>query len=152
LDLQAHPRGRVVFLGVLTAAFWTGCFALFTHVLEYFHTLADFGPLLTQRFLVLLFVTFFGVLLISNTVSALTTFYLAGDVALLFAAPVGTRRLHHARFAETLVSSSWMVLLFGLPAFLAYGGSTAGAAFYAGRSTLVRSSDPRCSRPPTVAQ
>jgi ABC-2 type transport system permease protein len=132
---HAYRRGRrrVAFLGLLTAGFWAGSFALFTNVLEYFHTIADFGPLLTQRFLVLLFVTFFGVLLISNTVSALTTFYLAGDVPLLFASPVGTRRLHHARFVETLLSSSWMVLLFGLPAFLAYGVVYgAGPAFYAG--------------------
>jgi ABC-2 type transport system permease protein len=129
----ARGRRRAVFLALLTAVFWVGCFALFSNVLEYFHTIADFGPLLTQRFLVLLFVTFFGVLLISNTVSALTTFYLAGDVALLFAAPVGTRRLHHARFVETLISSSWMVLLFGLPAFLAYGVVyRAGPLFYAG--------------------
>lgn len=126
-------RTRVIVLALLTAVFWVGCFALFTRVLEYFHTIADFGPLLTQRFLVLLFVTFFSVLLLSNTVSALTTFYLAGDVALLFAAPVGTRRLHHARFIETLVSSSWMVLLFGLPAFLAYGVVyEASPWFYAG--------------------
>lgn len=128
-----RSRLRVLFLAALTAAFWAGCFALFTSVLEYFHTIADFGPLLTQRFLVLLFVTFFGVLLISNTVSALTTFYLAGDLGLIFAAPVGTRRLHHARFVETLVSSSWMVLLFGLPAFLAYGVVYgAGPGFYLG--------------------
>jgi hypothetical protein len=33
------------FLAVLTAVFWAGCLALFTHVLEYFHTLGDFGPL-----------------------------------------------------------------------------------------------------------
>jgi ABC-2 type transport system permease protein len=126
-------RTRVLVLALLTAVFWVGSFALFARVLEYFHTIADFGPLLTQRFLVLLFVTFFSVLLLSNTVSALTTFYLAGDVALLFAAPVGTRRLHHARFVETLISSSWMVLLFGLPAFLAYGVVyEAGPWFYVG--------------------
>jgi hypothetical protein len=59
------------------------------------------------------------VLLLSNTVTALTTFYLAGDVNLLLAAPIGRRQLHHARFVETAVSSSWMVLLFGMPAFLA---------------------------------
>ena len=116
---QGWTRPLVLF--ALTCAFWGGCFVLFARVLAYFQSIGDFGPLLTQRLLVLLFVTFFAVLLLSNTVTALTTFYLAGDVNLLLAAPVGSRRLHDARFIETVVSSSWMVLLFGLPAFLAYG-------------------------------
>jgi ABC-2 type transport system permease protein len=124
---------RHCLLAVLVALFWGGCFALFTRVLGYFQTIGDFGPLLTQRLLVLLFVSFFAILLISNTVSALTTFYLAGDIPLLLAAPLPFRRLHHARFVETVLASSWMVLLFGLPAFLAYGVVyEAGAAFYLG--------------------
>jgi ABC-2 type transport system permease protein len=120
-------------LAVFVALFWVGCFALFSHVLGYFQTIGDFGPLLTQRLLVLLFVSFFGILLISNTVTALTTFYLAADVPLLLAAPLPFRRLHHARFLETVLASSWMVLLFGLPAFLAYGVVYgAGVQFYLG--------------------
>lgn len=124
---------------LLTLAFWAACFAFFVRSLDYFQTIGDFGPLLTQRLLVLLFVTFAIVLLISNTVSALTTFYLAEDVNLLLAAPIDTRRLHHARFVETLISSSWMVLLFGLPAFLAYGVVyEAGPLFYVGTvATLI---------------
>jgi ABC-2 type transport system permease protein len=118
--LRRHPL-RATIAAALTVLFWLGAFALFTRVLAYFHGLGDFGPLLTQRLLALLFLTFFGVLLISNTVTALTTFYLAGDVTPLLAAPLSYRRLHHARFVETLVSSSWMVLLVGLPALLAYG-------------------------------
>ncbi len=64
-------------------------------------------------------------------VTALTTFYLAADVRVLLAAPVTHRRLHQARFVETLVASSWMVLLVGVPAFLAYGVVyEAGPLFY----------------------
>lgn len=135
----ARGRMRPVVGTLLTLVFWVGCFVFFVKTLDYFQTIADFGPLLTQRLLVLLFVTFAIVLLLSNTVSALTTFYLADDVNLLLAAPVDMRRLHHARFVETLISSSWMVLLFGLPAFLAYGVVyEAGPLFYVGAiATLV---------------
>src|SRR4030095_10344906 len=70
---------------------------------------------------------------VSNTVTALGTFYLADDVAPLLAAPVPARRLHHARFVETLLSSSWMVLVVGLPALAAYGVvHRAGATYYLG--------------------
>jgi len=124
---------RALLLTILITLFWGGCFGLFVRVLGYFQTIGDFGPLLTQRLLVLIFVSFFAILLISNTVSALTTFYLAGDVGLLLAAPLPFRRLHHARFVETLLASSWMVLLFGLPVFLAYGVVYhAGPLFYCG--------------------
>lgn len=126
-----HPRRSLV-LGCLAGAFWAGSLALFVWVLDYFQTIGEFGPLLTQRLLLLLFVSFFAILLISNTVSALTTFYLADEVNLLLAAPISHRRLHRARFVETIVSSSWMVLLFGLPAFFAYGVVyEAGPLFYA---------------------
>jgi len=132
---NALRRGwrRPAVLSVLTALFWVGCFALFARALEWFHTIGDFGPLLTERLLVLLFVTFFAILLLSNTITALTTFYLADDVNLLLAAPIEPRVLHHARFLETLVSSSWMVLLFGMPIFLAYGVvERGGPLFYGG--------------------
>jgi ABC-2 type transport system permease protein len=83
--------------------------------------MGDFGPALTQRLLILVFGVFLGILVLSSTIAALQTFYLASDVSLLLATPIGFRRLHHARFIETLVSSSWMLLIFGLPVFLAYG-------------------------------
>jgi ABC-2 type transport system permease protein len=129
----ARARRRPLALALLTAAVWAGCFLLFSRTLAYFQGLTALGPVLTQRLLVLLFVTFFAVLLLSNVVTALTTFYAAADVPLLLAAPLPRRRLHQARFVETLVASSWMVLLFGLPAFAAYGVvHGAGVAFYAG--------------------
>lgn len=130
---NALRRGaaRPVIAALLVAIFWTGCFLFFVRVLGWFQSIGDFGPVLTQRLLTLLLATFFGVLLLSNTITALTTFYLAGDVALLLAAPIDFRRLHDARFVETAVSSSWMILLFGLPVFLAYGWVfDAGAVFH----------------------
>ncbi|TMA70316.1 MAG: hypothetical protein E6J68_00350, partial [Deltaproteobacteria bacterium] len=132
-NVVRRGRLRAVTVTVLVGFFWLGCFLLFTRVLGYFRGLGDFGPFLTQRLLVLLFLTFFGVLLVSNTVTALTTYYLAAEVTPLLAAPLSYRRLHHARFLETLVASSWMVLLVGLPALLAYGVVyRAGPLFYAG--------------------
>src|SRR6185369_16458327 len=50
----------------------------------------------------------------------------------LLAAPVRASALHAGRFAETLWDSSWMIVLFGLPIFLAFGVvHHAGFAYYA---------------------
>ncbi|MEB2284937.1 MAG: hypothetical protein B6D46_12100 [Polyangiaceae bacterium UTPRO1] len=112
---------RASILALLTAAFWVGCFFLFAHTLRFFQTITTLGPLLAERLLLVLLVSFFAILLISNVVTALTTYYLSADVRFLLVAPVPRRRIHEARFIETLIASSWMVLLFGMPVFLAYG-------------------------------
>jgi ABC-2 type transport system permease protein len=126
-----HRPLRAVVLALLTAAFWIGSFLLFAQTLRFFQTITALGPVLTQRLLIMLFVSFFAILLISNVVTALTTFYLSADVRFLLVAPVTRRRLHLARFIETLVASSWMVLLFGFPVFLAYGAVfSAGPLYY----------------------
>ena len=128
-----RSRAKIAILTLVTATFWVGSFAFFERTLAYFQTITALGPVLTQRLLVMLFVSFFAVLVISNVVTALTTFYLAPEVRLLLAAPIPPRRIHDARFVETTVASSWMVLLFGLPAFLAYGVVyQAGPLFYLG--------------------
>src|SRR5437867_5786135 len=132
-NVVRRGRLRAVTVTVLVGLFWVACFVLFTRVLGYFHGLGSFGPFLTERLLSLLFLTFFGILLVSNTVTALTTYYLAGEVTPLLAAPLPHRRLHHARFVETLGASSWMVVVVGLPVLLAYGiVYRAGPTFYAG--------------------
>jgi ABC-2 type transport system permease protein len=127
---RRHPR-RTIGLTAAIAVLWVACLAVATHVVRYFETIGDFGPALTQRLLVLVFGVFFGILLLSATITALQTFFLASDVSLLLATPTGFRRLHHARFIETLVASSWMLVIFGLPVFLAYGWAyDAGPLYY----------------------
>ncbi|TMA78152.1 MAG: hypothetical protein E6J72_14775 [Deltaproteobacteria bacterium] len=132
-------RAKAALLTAIAGAFWIGSFVFFDRTLAYFQTITALGPVLMQRLLIMLFVSFFAVLLISNVVTALTTFYLAADVRVLLAAPIPPRRVHDARFIETLVASSWMVLLFGLPVFVAYGVVyRAGVLFYLGTiATLV---------------
>jgi ABC-2 type transport system permease protein len=132
-NVARRAPGRPLLTAVLTAIFWAASLWALVRVLGYFQELPEFGPLLTQRLLGLLFLSLGTMLLVSNTVTALGTFYMADDVAPLLAAPLPARRLHHARFAETLLSSSWMVLVVGLPALVAYGVvHQAGPAYYLG--------------------
>ena len=126
-------RAKPLALGALAVVVWLGCFLAFERTLAYFQTITALGPVLTQRLLVLIFVSFLAVLVLSNVVTALTTFYGAPEVNVLLAAPLAARRLHQVRFIESLGASSWMALLFGLPAFIAYGVVyRAGTVFYLG--------------------
>jgi len=74
-----------------------------------------------DRLLQLVFLSFSGILLFSNVVTSLAAFYLSDDLPIVNGAPVDRLRIFYARFLQTVVGSSWMVVLFGAPVLLAYG-------------------------------
>lgn len=126
-------RGRILLmlLGCLGLAFWVAIFVFFYRVLRYFLSVPDFGPVLTYKLLGMVFLTFFSILLFSNIITALSTFFLSEEIDRLVAAPIASSVFFYARFADTLIESSWMVLVFAVPAFLAYGiAHHAGLLFY----------------------
>jgi ABC-2 type transport system permease protein len=126
-------RGRLMLgaLGLLGLGFWTAIFIFFYRALHYFLSVPDFGPILTHKLLGMVFLTFFSLLLFSNIITALSTFFLSRDLERLVAAPLSRGLFFYARLGDTLIESSWMVLVFAVPAFLAYGiAHHAGPLFY----------------------
>ncbi len=124
-------RRRSLALVGLGLAFWVVIFVFFSRVLAYFQGIPELGPVLAERLLGMVLLSFFSILLFSNIVTALSTYYLSADLSLLLAAPLRPAALHGGRFAETLWDSSWMILLFGLPVFFAFGVvHAAGPAYY----------------------
>jgi len=108
-------------LTALALAFWVAVFLVTYRFLTYLQGIEIVGVPLALRLLTLIFLIFISLLAFSSIITALTTFFLAEDTALLFALPVRMSTLSTARYIETATLSSWMVLLFGLPIFLAYG-------------------------------
>lgn len=108
----------LIFLGLL---FWTAVFGILFRMLVYFRGIPEIGPLLAGKLLSLIFLSFFGVLILSNIVSALSTFFLARDLDMVNSAPVDWLDLYIARLLETMTVSSWMVALMAAPIFTAYG-------------------------------
>ena len=112
-------------------AFWAGLFYLMFWLIGAFHEVEVFGPILTRKLMELLLLGMFGLLCFSNTVTGLSTFYLADDLELVLSLPVARWQFHFARLFDTLAQSSWMILVFGLPVFLAYGFTHgAGPTYY----------------------
>jgi ABC-2 type transport system permease protein len=124
---------KTVVLTLLGLAFWAFMFGVSYRVLAYFRTIEGLGDLLALRLLSMVLMTFFSILLFSNIVASLSTFYLSDELDLLLSAPVGTGNIYRAKFIETLVDSSWMTLIYGLPVFIAYGAVfRASPAYYLG--------------------
>ena len=61
------------------------------------------------------------ILLLSNIITALSTFFLAKDLELLVSAPVNWLTLYAAKLTESMLHSSWMIALMAVPIFAAYG-------------------------------
>ncbi len=121
---MANERGRGARLGLLGGIgvlFWAFIFAVLYKLLVYFRNVPDLGPFLAGKLLGLILIGFFSILLLSNIITALSSFFLAKDLDLLVAAPVDWLTLYGAKLLETAVASSWMVVLMATPIFAAFG-------------------------------
>jgi ABC-2 type transport system permease protein len=119
--LVPGDRFRTFVLVLLGLAFWAFLFGVSYRVLNYFKTIEGLGDLLALRLLSMILLTFFSILLFSNVVTSLSTFYLSGELDILLSAPVRIETIYRAKFIETIIDSSWMTLIYGLPVFIAYG-------------------------------
>jgi ABC-2 type transport system permease protein len=118
---RAGGGGRAVVLGTVAALFWAVVFGVLYRVLAYFRGVEEIGPLLAGKLLGLVLLSFLSILLLSNVVTALSSFFLAKDLDLLVAAPVDWLDLYLAKLGETMLHSSWMVALMAVPIVTAYG-------------------------------
>src|SRR2546425_13297623 len=80
---------------------------------------SELGPLLAGKLLGLVLLSFIAILVLSNVITALSSFFLAKDLDLLVSAPVDWLRIYLAKLGETMLHSSWMVALMAVPIFAA---------------------------------
>lgn len=113
--------GRIALLSIIGFLFWAFAFGALHRVLGYFRAVDEIGPLLAGKLLGILLLSFASILLLSNIITSLSSFFLARDLDMLASAPVDWLRLYGARLLETALHSSWMVLLLAIPMFTAYG-------------------------------
>ncbi len=135
LNRARSDEGRVfkgLLLGFVGLFFWSLIFAVIFRMLLYFRGTQGIGDLLAAKLLGLAFVTFLMILVLSNVITALSTFFLSEDLEFVVAAPVETETVYAARLIETIVDSSWMVALLAVPLLVAYGAVyAAGPLYYA---------------------
>jgi ABC-2 type transport system permease protein len=120
---RAGQRGRgmraLLFL-LVGGLFWAAAFGICYRVLKFVNT-QEIGILLASKMLGVIFLAFAAILLLSNLITSLSSFFLARDLDLLVAAPLHWFRLYLAKLLETTGHSSWMVLVMAVPILTAYG-------------------------------
>jgi len=133
LNRARTDEGRVFkafLLGFVGIFFWALIFAVIFRMLLYFRGTQGIGNLLSAKLLGLAFLTFLMILVLSNVITSLSTFFLSEDLELVVAAPVDPLKVYSARLVETIVDSSWMVALLAIPLLTAYGAVYAAGPLY----------------------
>ena len=126
---MANERGRGARFGLLALIgmlFWAFIYTVLYKLLVYFRGVPDLGPFLAGKLLGMILIGFFSILLLSNVITALSSFFLARDLDLLVGSPVDWLKLYGAKLLETGVNSSWMVVLLAVPMFAAFGSAYHG--------------------------
>ena len=130
---KSDERGRawrLLLLGTVGLVFWTSIFIVLYRLLTYFRGVQEIGPFLAGKLLGVLLLSFLSILLLSNIITALSSFFLARDLDMLVGGPVDWLTLYGAKLVETCTNSSWMVMLMAIPIFTAYGVAYEGGWAY----------------------
>ncbi|MDY6904515.1 MAG: hypothetical protein SWH61_07490 [Thermodesulfobacteriota bacterium] len=122
---------RLLVFGLIGAALWGGVFAGAFRVLTYFQSIEQLGDILAYKLLSMIFIVMLSLLIFSSIITVLSKLYLSRDLDLVHSLPVAGRHVFLARWIESTADSSWMVVVFVLPVFIAYGiVFSAGPVFY----------------------
>lgn len=129
-DQRGARRLRSLIFGTMGLGFWMGAFLILYRVLTYFQGVEEFGNILAYKLLSMSLITFFSLLIFSGILTCLSKLYLSKDLPLVHAMPLLREKIFLARWVESTLDSSWMVLVYSLPLFLSYGIVYKAGFFY----------------------
>ncbi|MGV1098535.1 putative ABC transporter permease subunit [Thiovibrio sp. JS02] len=128
------PGGRLPLKTVTALAFALGvCLALYlisVKVLGYFHGQNELGIILSLKIFQMAWIILFAMVIFSCMVSAVSTIFLSRDNEIIFAAPLRPAEIYQMRYLTTSVYTAWMMVIFSLPIFAAYGKVFAAGFLY----------------------
>ena len=113
---------RWVLIATFTLLFVWGDYLFFLRIIRYLDNLPlQIGEELIVQLINVMFLTLFAMILFSSIIASLAIFYISSDLDFLHSLPVSRESIIHVRFGQTLVNASWMMVVFALPMFVAYG-------------------------------
>ncbi|WPD24238.1 MAG: hypothetical protein SD837_06690 [Candidatus Electrothrix scaldis] len=99
-------------------------------LVSFFHSQDDLGIILSLKIFQMAWMIMFAMLLFSSMVSAVSSLYLSSDNEILYSAPIHERQLFGMRFLTSFLYTSWMMVIFSMPIFGAYGKIFHADLFY----------------------
>ncbi len=132
-SVRQNTRGgflKLFFFGTIGLLFWVGIFVVALRVLTYFKGIAEIGDILGYKLLSMILIVSFALLIFSSILTSLAKLFLYRDLQLVHAMPVSSYKIFISRWIDSTVESAWMVVIFTLPIFLAYGIVYQSGLFY----------------------
>ncbi len=102
--------------GICLIIFWATLKAV-----GYFHSQNELGIILSLKIFQMGWMTIFAMLIFSSMVTSVSTLYLSEDNEIILSSPVHLSDLYLMRYATTSIYTSWMMVVFSLPIFCAFG-------------------------------
>ena len=121
---------KLFILSLVGLVFWGGILAVSLKVLTYFKSIDELGTVIAFKLLSMMLITLFSLLIFSSILTALSKLVLSKDLNLVHALPVKSYRIFLARWLESMLDSAWMVVIYTLPVFIAYGIVFKGGPLY----------------------
>ncbi|HBI14988.1 MAG TPA: hypothetical protein DDY20_05665 [Desulfobulbaceae bacterium] len=119
------PGGRISSRTLLILAFGALLFAALYLVslktIFYFHSQNELGVILSLKIFEMAWMIVFTMLIFSSMVSGVSAVFLSHDNEIIFASPASLSELYLMRYLTTTFYTSWMMVIFSLPVFGAYG-------------------------------
>lgn len=100
------------------------CIALYFiswKTLAYFHAQSELGIILSMKIFQMVWITIFAMLVFSSMITGVSTLYLSKDNEFIVVSPVSMSELYGMRLVTTFLNTSWMVIIFSVPVFAAFG-------------------------------
>ena len=111
------PMAMLLFSLVLCAALYlVSC-----KVVGYFHAQNELGIILSLKIFQMSWIILFAMLIFSCMVSAVSAIFLSQDNEIVCTAPVTPSEIFFMRSTTTALYTSWMMVVFSLPVYSAYG-------------------------------
>lgn len=115
------PRLKTTVITLLGFAICTVLYLVTWRTVSYFHAQSELGVILSMKIFQMAWITIFAMLVFSAMIAGVSTLYLSKDNEILVAAPISWAELYRMRLLTTFFNTSWMVLIFTLPIFAAFG-------------------------------
>lgn len=109
------------------------CLALYLvsmKVLRFFHGQNELGVILSLKIFEMAWILMFAMQIFSCMVSSVSTLFVSDDNEIVFSAPVPLFALFGMRYWTLVFYTSWMMILFALPVFVAFGVVFEAGIFY----------------------
>ena len=119
--VDRHAKLRTIGLALFGCGIATVIYLTSVRVIWYFHSQNELGIILSLKIFEMAWMIIFALLIFSSMVSGISTLFISRDNEIIFTAPVHPAQLYFMRYLTTSIYTSWMMIVFSLPVFGAYG-------------------------------